>query len=273
MRLRRNSQPAQQFTRLKRGGLSPVSGGNFMIEYESFVYLPVHKTGSTFIADFLQRFCGERLIAADKHRPIARETYDPKKFYFTSVRNPLDQYLSLYSYGVEGSGGLYDRMRRRGYDSLYAGTPEAFRLWLKFVLQPRHAAIVDRRYARTGGGDVAGLLGLQSFRYLYLVTPSPEQALKSCRDEAQLRNLHEQNNIVRFAVRNERLNSDLAALVQTQLKRSIADPAAALAYLENPKHLNASNRIDAYGEAIALEARLKERLQKREWLLHELFGY
>ena len=75
-----------------------------MVEYETFAYLALQKTGSTFIVEFLRRFCGEKLIYLEKHKPVPAERHRREKLYVISVRNPLDQYISLYSFGVEKKG-------------------------------------------------------------------------------------------------------------------------------------------------------------------------
>jgi hypothetical protein len=190
----------------------PASVGTpFMYECDSFVYLPLQKTGSSFIVNFFKRFGCEPALPARKHRALEIEQYNPRKLYVISVRDPLDQYISLYSYGVGGGGGLYRRMRQSGYNTLYDGTPEGFRLWLKFVLRPASAALLDPDYALAGKKDIPRLIGYQSFRYLRLAIPSAETVLKDCGSENELRARFQQNNIVGVVIRNESLNSDLAA--------------------------------------------------------------
>ena len=58
-----------------------------MQEFQSFVYLDLQKTGSTFIADLLQRHCKELQVRFSKHSRVG-QGYDGNKFYFISVRNP-----------------------------------------------------------------------------------------------------------------------------------------------------------------------------------------
>jgi hypothetical protein len=244
-----------------------------MLEYETFAYLGLQKTGSSFIADFLRRFCREACVSTHKHWPTLAEAHSREKLYIISVRDPLDQYLSLYSYGVEGKGKLHGRLSKQGYDSFYDGTPDNFRQWLRTILRPSNAQLLNRAYAKIAGGKIARIVGYQSFRYLNLAMPSPEALLEHATDQESLRRAFEKNNVVGFAIRNERLNSDLASLVQGRLRNSIADPDAALTYLETAERINASNRVDKRGVSFDLGDRLKARLHDREWLLHELFNY
>jgi hypothetical protein len=240
-----------------------------MIEYETFAYLALQKTGSTFIIDFLQRFCSEQRLWAEKHRPVPPDRYSPEKLYIISVRDPLDQYISLYSFGAGGKGRFHRRLGDKGRDPLYDGTNHGFRRWLKLVLRPEKAKLLSREYARSQGGELAKIVGFQSFRYLRLASCQLDEAT----NKDALRRSFERNNIVGFVIRNERLNSDLATLVRTRLQHSIGDPEAALAYLENAERINASKRVDQSGETFGLREGLRKQIQKREWLLHELFGY
>ena len=65
-----------------------------MHEFETFVYLDTQKTGSSFISYVLRRHSSEKEVLHSKHQPVG-ERYDPNKFYFISVRDPFDQYISL----------------------------------------------------------------------------------------------------------------------------------------------------------------------------------
>ncbi len=240
-----------------------------MIEYETFAYFGVPKTGSTFIADFLQRFCSEQCLLAEQHKPVSPERYSPQKLYIISVRNPLDQYLSLYSYGVDGRGRVHSRLANLGHEALYDGSKRGFHRWLKLVLQPENAHLLSKHYAAAEDGRLAEIVGYQSFNHLRLASPWRDAAV----GKDALRRTFERNSIVGFVIRNEQLNSDLATLVRTRLQSSFSDPAAALRYLETAERINASTRVDLGAEAFDVKDKLRTQLQEREWLLHELFGY
>jgi hypothetical protein len=243
-----------------------------MFEFETFVYLPLQKTGSTFVVRFFERFCKERLLANTAHDTIAAEAYDPAKLYLVSVRNPLDQYVSLYSYGAGGEGGVYMWMRRRGYDFMYDGSAESFRRWLAIVLRRDSADLLANDYA-AAGNHVASLVGFQTYRYLQLAIPSAQEVLSECKSQRDVRAAHVARSIVGFTLRTETLNADLANLIQTKLRDSVANLDEALAYLQGAKPVNASSRFDQYGQKVELDANSLRRLEQREWLLYELFGY
>ena len=59
-----------------------------MIEFESFVYLDVPKTWSSFIASVLKKFCTKKWIRKIVHAGVG-DNWNPAKRHFISVRAPL----------------------------------------------------------------------------------------------------------------------------------------------------------------------------------------
>jgi hypothetical protein len=244
-----------------------------MQEFETFVYLDVQKTGSTFIAKLLRRFCSEKEVLIKRHKAAGRR-YDRGKFYFISIRNPKDQYVSLYSHGCDGSGALYNRLRKLGHGDLYDdSTWRGFRRWLKFVVQPDNAALLDRAYGRAGGGSIGQMIGFQSYRFLELAMLKPVKTLLSCKTRDDVLKAYDSGKIARFTVRNESLTADMEQLLTTHLRNSITDLDGALRHLREGRHLNVSNRIDRYEDNPDLGPNIRRLLVEREWFLHELFDY
>ncbi|HTT98939.1 MAG TPA: hypothetical protein VMF58_12880 [Rhizomicrobium sp.] len=244
-----------------------------MHEFQTFVYLGMQKTGTTFVSDFLNRFSTEKSIVHEPHRPVGLET-DLKKFFFISVRDPLDAYLSLYSYGSEAKGRMRNNFVRDGIEkNFYDGTMDGFREWLNYVLRPKNAAQLDKPYAHMGGGHTCEMIGFQSWRYLRLALATPSASLAKCRTEDDVRALYKSDKLPRAIIRYENFIPDLVALVRGPLAYAISDVDAAVKFLETAPPMNASDRIDRYATEIFLEKRLARRLLEREWFLHEEFGY
>jgi hypothetical protein len=244
-----------------------------MHEFQSFVYLGMQKTGTTFVSDFLKRFSKENEIGHEAHKPVGSDC-DLNKFFFISVRDPLDAYLSLYSYGSEAKGRMRNNFVRDGIEqNFYDGTMDGFREWLDYVLRPKNAAQLDKPYAHMGEGETAKILGFQSWRYLRLALPTPPSTLAKCRSEDEVRALYKAQKLPRAIIRYETFIPDLVALVRGPLAYAIGDVDAAVEFLETARPLNASDRIDRYATEITLEKRLARKLLKREWFLHEEFGY
>jgi hypothetical protein len=88
-----------------------------MIEFESFCFLQNHKTGCTLVETFLRAHCSEDIVRYEKHwAPPARRS---GKFHFVGVREPLDTYLSLFNYGLDGRGEIFLRLNAAGLGALY----------------------------------------------------------------------------------------------------------------------------------------------------------
>jgi hypothetical protein len=243
-----------------------------MHEFQSFVYLAPQKTGTTFISAMLDEFCKEEQFRNHSHVPMGAD-YDKGKFYFISVRDPLDAYLSLYSYGSGAQGRMRHRFEEEGLGDLYDGTLTGFNEWLAYVLKPRKAAALDRVYAKFGGGATSALIGLQSYRYLRAALPAPETTLAACRTEDDIRQVYKEKKLPTYFVRFETFTSDLIALLRGPLRHAMRDVEAAVNYVETAPRLNTSERVDAFHDEIKLGKKLKRKLAEREWFLHEEFGY
>jgi hypothetical protein len=243
-----------------------------MHEFESFVYLDMEKTGSTFISSVLRKFCAEKEISRKTHGRIGAE-FDPGKFYFISVRHPLQAYLSLYSYGCQSSGKLRARFEKMGLDKFYDGTTEGFADWLSFVLKPRNADVFGNTFAEMGDGAVARLIGLQSYRYLRLAMPRAHAVLSKCESRQDLRAAYASAKLPTFAVRHETIVDDLCTLLEGKLRHAISDLDKALHFVRSSKPVNASARVDSGEAEFVLDGKLQRRLRNREWFLYELCGY
>lgn len=241
-----------------------------MLEFESFVFLDVQKTGSSFIRDLLKRHCLERPIRRLKHAGVG-EHYNKNKFHFMSIRNPLDQYVSLYSYGCQGKGDIFLRLKRAGMRHLYTADSKGFEVWLDFVLDKSNSALLDEHYGSGELEGLANLIGLQSYRVLLLSLPAARELLASCRTRKEIVDVYHENNIVDYIVRYERFQSDLRELLSTKLHDCVS--AEALQYLETAAPRNASPRIDGKDKRLTLGEGQEKRLAEREWIVYELFGY
>jgi len=259
-----------------RATLRPSGTGDFlgpsMYEFDTFVYLDMQKTGSSFVAGMLKRFCSDREIRRDQHEGLSAD-YDPSKFYFISVRDPLDQYLSLYSFGCQDMGRLFNTLNKKGLGNLYDGTWNGFRAWLRFVLAPGNASALSEDYAGCGDGRLSKLVGFQSYRVLSLAIPNANEVLSQCSDRSEIVAQYRAKSVVNFTIRYENFREDLAELLTTKLKDQVSDIEEALNFVRNEKPRNQSDRIDRYETQPSLGPRLKELLRDREWFMHEEFGY
>jgi hypothetical protein len=167
-----------------------------MYEFPSFVYLDMEKTGSTFIFDLLGNFVSEKVVRRKHHVPMPADC-DRSKFYFISVRDPLDAYISLYSFGCQAQGKVHARLSKHGLDEHYDGTTRGFNRWLKLALLRRNAQIISGKGISEDG--IGKLLGPQSYRYLRLAMPGGRAQLDTCSTRAQVQALYEGRSFLRLS--------------------------------------------------------------------------
>ena len=242
-----------------------------MHEYQTFAYLDVPKTGSSFISYLLQTHCSEEELFFKKHKGV-EDRFDKSKFYFITVRDPLDQYISLYSSGCTGGGSLFRRLSKRGYGDFYDSTWKGFRRWLKFVLEPENAQYLGNR-STMYAGPLHDVLGYQSFRFLELALLDPEKNLAECRTKDDVREAYKAANIAKDVVRHETFRADLKQLITGPLRNSFADLDETLAFLEKDVKVNASDRVDQLTDDPTLNRKSRDLVEEREWFLKETFGY
>jgi hypothetical protein len=234
-------------------------------EFPAFVYLDVQKTGSNFVLDFLRLHGRDEALRLERHTPV--EARDPGKFYFITCRDPLDQYLSLYSFGCEGRG----RFRQRLGEEMYDGTASGFSQWLRFAIDVKTAGATRemKKYAKSG---IAPLAGYQTYRFLNLSFAAGDDVFAQCRSKADLTRAFRAKRIWNECLRNEDLAPALADLTRRVLAPHLNDVDAALAWLAADHRPNASERVDK-GEGFVVSDADKRLIEEREWLFFDELGY
>lgn len=167
-----------------------------------------------------------------------------------TVRNPWSWYTSLWAYGCEGRGGLHARvtatrsMRRTlgraarevgserrfphealerfratppasdGWSDLYADVTDtdAFREWLRRVLDPRHARLVEPWYGATG---LPASIGLLTWRYLALFARDADALVQRSGFDslASLVAFDETQNVCDEVIRTDRIGDELPGML------------------------------------------------------------
>ncbi|MBA3810181.1 MAG: sulfotransferase family 2 domain-containing protein [Caulobacteraceae bacterium] len=237
-----------------------------MLEFEDFVYLDVQKTGSTTIRRFLKRFARTEVVTDHKHRPVERR--DPDKLYIISCRDPLKQYLSLYSHGNEGKGGLRGRLNKAGMSHFYNGTNEGFTSWLELLLDPvasqKHLLGVDNH-------RILDFVGLQTLRFLILAFASPLEVFETLRDKNDVKERLRSAGLYKVVIKTESLSGDLKKLVTGEHSALFKRRSAATAFLDKDRTKNVS--INPGIDLKNLPSDLVSRVQERDWLYFEELGY
>lgn len=230
-----------------------------MHDFGKLVYLDLQKTGSTFVSRFLNETCTLALIKESKHERIHSRP-DRAVFHFITVRHPISQYSSLFRYGLDRQGALYDHLAQRGDAGLYAREPEAFSRWLRFVLQYENAAALGEGFERIPREYNLGFL---SYRYLMLSFARPEKTLLRKPKNVDLLEYAREKSIVNHVVFNETLNQGLMTLA-TQLKPEFFDQDRVAAFFAKGQRVNASTtpkeRLGEIADDVHELIRSKERV-------------
>lgn len=248
-----------------------------MIKFESLVYLDVYKTGSSHVIDLLRNILDEREIALKRHKDLHwRPT---GKVVFTTVRNPWDWYVSLWSSGTDKRSlirryilrALGKKAAKAFYDK--DGYPESFRHWMRFIHDSTAVSTVIRQHYPES--KLAGFMGLYTYRFLQVTTFNRNLFLRRWRihDAQAVGRFHERRKAYDCYIRTEDLEGGLIDLVhryrdRCRFKRDAVEQILAA----KDERRNASPRISAdyrdyYDEATC------ELITVRDPLFIEHFGY
>lgn len=84
-----------------------------MIQSDNWIYLHLQKTGGTFIeSKLLEIFRGSSALEVLRkhHREVS---IVPGRLRMMNIRDPINYYFSLWSYGLDSQGGFFRRLSRR----------------------------------------------------------------------------------------------------------------------------------------------------------------
>lgn len=210
-----------------------------MQAYESFAYLDVEKTGSSFITGLLDEHVDERQNRSSMHGTL--EWFPPEgRVHVISVRDPVGAYTSLYAFGCMGKGAMYGSIRRSGNGALYTGRPEGFSRWLEFVLDPGNAHRLNPRAYRWSGAHRCA--GIMSFRVARLAVPNPVLKFLGARTPDEFVATYDRYSVIDEVIRMEHLREDFESFVRKyegriRWRRS-ADEVIAALWQASPRNMS-----------------------------------
>ncbi len=235
-----------------------------MIDFGKIVYLDVQKTGSSTIARFLNACTTLPELARHRHAPAPERR--PDVFYFTSVREPMAQYISLFQYGIQGKGGMVKRFADAGMATYYQPSTAAFERWLGFMIAPENAGFFGIGYHNT----LPHLIGLQSYRFLAPSFIKPGPTLRVVKTKAELRALYAREKLHSHVIKTETLNQDLENLLDSEVGTFFKPREQVGSYLQNAKRAKKSRAVAGFQPA-QINPDLIAEMKKREWFLYENF--
>ena len=254
---------------------------------EKLVYLELQKTASSFITATLVDLFGARETA--RHDRLADE--DRSKFVIGSVRNPWDYYVSLWSFGCQGRGGVHKRVTHRRLEfarrqfpdfgfllqeiakptrrwrAHYSEphTPEKFNRWLVDIHNPAYASQVDPWYGLT---EMRRVAGYATFRYCRLYADDVD-SVKACAKESTLKAVVSENYLPQSMIRFEHLADDLIA--GTRAAGYVVD--GALEKIVRERAAKPVNRSDHRPYWEYYDEASRDIVRRRDALIVERHGY
>jgi len=235
-----------------------------MIDFGKIVYLDVQKTGSSFVGRFLRECTELPELGRHRHAPATARRADA--FYFTTVRNPLAQYISLFQYGLQGRGGMVQRFRAAGMVDYYQPSTAAFERWLGFMIAPENAGFFGVRYRNT----LPHMVGLQSYRFLALSFIKPGPTLRTAKTKGDLRALYARKKLHSRVIKTESLNQGLENLMDSEVGTFFKPREQVVSYLQNAKRAKKSAAVAGFQPA-NISPDLINEVKRREWFLYENF--
>jgi len=267
-----------------------------MFECDQLVYVQMQKTGCTHITSLLSQLFEGRHIG--KHYPASEEQISSQKYFLSSIRNPWDWYVSLWTYGVQGNGGLRQRLTEdrklfrsflktirnplkersaffdewsrdvKSFRKLYDrdDNVESFRRWLAMIHNPANQRFLGEEYRET---VIAEFCGFMTYRYLRLCCRN-----RSVLDDRRLVSSHrdivtfdQENCYIDFFIRQESLEQDFCEAVENVRPHSKQEKESIFAAGKSNTSSRALTVLEYY------DSQSIELVAKREKFLIDKFGY
>lgn len=253
-----------------------------MIEFKRFIYLDVHRTGSTHMLHLLRQISEEKEIRLWRHYPISAGGYlvRPKnRIIFTTVRNPWSWYVSLWGHGVDGHSAirrmLVQTLPSSEVAALYdASNPaESFQRWLAAISNVEFISkLPDENYPQSG---LSPYVGLYTYRFQRVTTRFPRIFLRSwfVKNPDALVDFHNKRKVYQTVLRTETLTADMLGFIRTYGERCGFKPNAEEIMQDvSSRKRNASTRAlphyrDYYDE------KSRQLIESRERFFLDQFGY
>lgn len=258
-----------------------------MFTCDQLIYIQLQKTGCTHIEHLLSTLLDGNRIG--KHNPATQEQLASRNYFISSIRNPWDWYLSLWTFGVQGGGSLMRKLKKKPslgdilkkpsvyhynkltneaklFTDVYDNNSnvKSFRLWLKLIHDPNYRPRLGKEF-----GITSNHYGFMTHRYLKLccqntASLSTEPTISNHRD---LLSFDQKNCYINFFIKQESLEEDLIKAIEKVHPLSEEEKN----YIYNAKKTNTSKRSMAISDYYDSES--IELIRQRDKLLVDKFAY
>lgn len=208
---------------------------------DRIAYLRLQKTGSSHVLRALKMTCPGR--QGEMHGRLPESILNSDRIVAASVRNPWDWYVSVWAYGCDGEGELFERLAgprhllghgyrksllkgasnflyellrsRRPWLETYtdSSSPVLFRRWLSALLDPQRSRELGEFYRRSALSEFAGFY---TYRYCWLFHRTVEHLYDgSVHDQETLLEADRKLNIIQHMLKTEKLTDGILGLLET----------------------------------------------------------
>jgi len=240
-----------------------------MFVAEKVVFVELQRTGSNQIREFLSQLVPGRRIG--HHNRASEELLRSGRSFLGSIRDPWEWYVSLWAFGCDGRGGVFQRVMTNARDRwrpCYSDVsdPSRFREWLWRVHDERFRHDIGEGF---GGSSVSACAGLLTYRYLKLCCRQGASSDFFDLGSPDVLSEYERSECyIDHSVRSENLVDDLVRVLG---QCGVTVSSEHVEKMRSAARTNASSRSKraAYYYDSATEAFVNER----EKLIAEKFGY
>lgn len=226
-----------------------------MHDFGNIAYLDVHKTGSTFVSQFLDSCCILAPLKFSKHDWV-RQDYRSDCFYFITIRNPYDMWSSLYRFGLDKKGDVFDRLSKVGLLDCY----QSFEKFVNFCLDEENGNLLGYDFSR----EISERVGFMSFRFMKLSLQFPMEQINQCIQDGLSLDTLEPRFITKLEIKNENLNKELMRL-SLDVFPEYFDVIKVKNFFENNSLINESQTPITNVDSLSDDTLV--RMWSKEWLL------
>jgi hypothetical protein len=261
---------------------------------DRIAYLRLQKTGSSHVLRALKMVCPGR--QGEMHGRLPESILHSDRLIAGSVRNPWDWYVSVWAYGCDGKGALYDRLTdsrkilgygyrkslltsvsnclhelwrpRRPWRETYSDStsPVLFRRWLSAVMDPERSRCLGENYYRS---PLSRFAGFYTYRYCRLFHCTVAHLYDgSVYNHETLLNAEEKLNIIQHMLRLEKLTDGILELLGSagiKIDRETHEKIMEM------NRTNPSSR--ERNSAFYYDQQTADLVQERDALIVEKYGY
>lgn len=280
-----------------------------MLFSEKVIYLELPKTACSHIRNLFKHLVGGEFVG--KHNRLPYYLMQQDKMIVGSIRNPWDWYVSMWAFGCDHKGILFERLTSRKlkgngllgnhksipphifllflienilkpinhWQRLYSNSkdPDLFREWLSLILDVDS----NRKYCFGDGyafSSISSFAGIYTYYYMHLFSYHLFDLFKGdIGDIDRLKSFDLESNILDEVIKIENLENDLIRILQKLDFKDTPELRADIRSFKPPlfknsnSQSNSSSRIREVG--YYYDEKTRDLVAKREEFIIKKYNY